>query len=171
MIPDIMNCGRSSMHLLPYESDLVLAKNYHLLPSDLDLEEWLCILQGWIPALFDSDQAYRPSLSIRRAPPSRIHWIYRLDSRFRFQRFCRGYCSSSQIFLTFLNRLGFGRLRLLHHPTQVVDIGVLADPGVSGAVTERRSFTTLSNEITCTVRANIHRTFSIFGGAHSRRSR
>jgi hypothetical protein len=54
---------------------------------------------------------------------------------------------------------------------QVVDVGVLADPGVSAAVTERRSFTTLSNDVTCTVLADLHRMFSVFGGTQSRRSR
>jgi hypothetical protein len=54
---------------------------------------------------------------------------------------------------------------------QVVDVGVLADPDVSAAVVERHSFTALSNDVTCTVQADLHRMFSIFGGAQSRTSR
>jgi hypothetical protein len=47
--------GYYGLHLPLYESDFIPAKNYLLLPSDLDWKEWLDILHGWIPALFDGD--------------------------------------------------------------------------------------------------------------------
>ena len=100
---------KSYILLISYESDFVLARSTNLLPCDLDWKGWLDILHDWIPSLFDAEQAVAPRYQYGELRLSRINWIYRLDSRFHFQHFCRGYYSSSQTFQTFLNR-NFGWL-------------------------------------------------------------
>ena len=108
-LPAALGFLRSYILLISYKSDFILARDSNLLPSDLDWKGWLDILQDWIPSFFDGEQVVAPRYQYGELRLTRINWIYRLDSRFRFQHFCRGYYSSSQTFQSFLNR-NFGWL-------------------------------------------------------------
>ena len=109
ILPAALGFLKSYILLISYESDFILARDAHLLPSNLDWEGWLDILQDWIPSLFEAEQTVAPRYQYGELRLTRINWIYSFDSRFRFQHFCRGYHASSQTYQTFINR-NFGWL-------------------------------------------------------------
>src|SRR2546423_4286702 len=111
-LPAALGFLKSYILLVSHESDFILARDSHLLPSDLEWEGWLDILQDWIPSLFDGEHTLAPRYQYGELRLTRINLIYRLDFRFRFQHFCRGYHSSSQTFQSFLNR-NFGWLLVI----------------------------------------------------------
>lgn len=95
--------------LVSYETDFIIAQELHLLPSGLDWKGWLDIVQELLPRFLVDEQMVSPRYLYGELRLSRINWIYKLDSRFRFRHFCRGYYYSPQTYRSFLNR-NFGWL-------------------------------------------------------------
>lgn len=109
MLPAALGFLNSYILLISYEIDFILAQKLHLLPPAVDWKSWLDIVQNLLPDFLGDEQKISPRYHYGELRLSRINWIYRLDSRFRFRHFCRGYHSSSQTFQSFLNR-NFGWL-------------------------------------------------------------
>jgi hypothetical protein len=101
--PAAMGFLCSYILLISYEIDFILAQELHLLPSELDWKGWLDIVQDLLPQFLVEEQRVSPRYHYGELRLCRINWIYRFDSRFRFQHFCRGYHYSSQTYRSFLN--------------------------------------------------------------------
>jgi len=108
-LPAAVGFVRSYILLVSYEIDFILAKELHLLPSELDWKGWLDIVQDLLARFLLDEQRISPRYYYGELRLSRINWIYKLDFRFRFQHFCRGYHYNSQTYRSFLNR-NFGWL-------------------------------------------------------------
>lgn len=95
--------------LVSYEINFILAKELHLLPSELEWKGWLDIVRDLFARFLPDEQRVSPRYHYVELRLSRINWIYKLDFRFRFQHFCRGYHYNSRTYRSFLNR-NFGWL-------------------------------------------------------------
>jgi hypothetical protein len=102
-LPEAMGFLSSYILLVSYEIDFILAQELHLLPSTLDWKGWLYIVQDLLPQFLIDEQRVSPRYHYGELRLSRINWIYRFDSRFRFKYLCRGYHHSSQTYRSFLN--------------------------------------------------------------------
>jgi len=109
VLPAAIGFLNSYIRLVSYETDFTIAQELHLLPSELDWKGWLDIVQEILPRFLANEQTVSPRYHYGELRLSRIDWIYRLDFRFRFRHFCRGYYYSSQTYRSFLNR-NFGWL-------------------------------------------------------------
>jgi hypothetical protein len=108
-LPAALGFLHSYLLLVSYEIDFILAQELHLLPSDLKWKGWLDIVHDLVPNFLDNELTVAPRFHYGELRLSRINWIYKLDTRFRFRHFCRGYHHSSQTYRSFLNR-NFGWL-------------------------------------------------------------
>jgi len=108
-LPAALGFLKSYVCLISCESDFILARHLHLIPSDLTWTGWLDIIQDLLSDSLNSKQDVAPRYQYGELRLSRINLIYRLDLRFRFQHFYRGYHYSSQTYQSFLNR-NFGWL-------------------------------------------------------------